>query len=99
MSQPSSFVEQVGVGASKAISILDTADIRISYAVVIVSGSVTYTVQHSLGNADFVNNTDNQDKTTTQDGNYVFPVQEVRVNVTAGTGTVRLHVIQLVVGV
>ena len=99
MSQPSSFVTQVGVGASDSISIMDTADIRISYAVIVVSGSVTYTVQHSLGNGDFVNNTDNQAQTTTQDGNYVFPVQEVRVNVTSGTGTVRLVVIQLVVGV
>lgn len=98
MSQPSSFVSQVNVGASKAISIIDTNDIRISYAVIVVSGSPTYTVQHSLGNDDFVNNTDNQDQTTTQDGNYVFPVQSVRVNVTAGTGEVRLHVIQLVVG-
>lgn len=99
MAIPSSFVTQVNVGASAAISIQDTSDIRISYAVIVVSGSPTYTVQHSLGNDDFVNNTDNQDQTTTQDGNYVFPVQSVRVNVTAGTGTVRLHVIQLVVGV
>ncbi len=99
MSLPSTFVTQVGVGASDAISIMDTADIRISYAVIIVSGSCTYTVQHSLGNQDFVNNTDNQNQTTTQDGNYVFPVQEVRVNVTAGTGTVRLVLIQQVIGV
>ena len=99
MSLPSTFVTQVGVGASKAISILDTSDIRISYAVIVVSGSVTYTVQHSLGNQDFVNNTDNQGQSTTQDGNYVFPVQEVRVNVTAGTGTVRLVLIQQVIGV
>ena len=99
MSLPSTFVTQVGVGASDAIQIQDTSDIRISYAVILVSGSVTYTVQHSLGNQDFVNNTDNQDQTTTQDGNYVFPVQEVRVNVTAGTGTVRLVLIQQIVGV
>lgn len=99
MALPSKFVQQVGVGASKGISIFDTSDIRISYAVVVVSGSVTYTVQHSLGNGDFVDNTDNQAQTTTRDGNYVFPVQEIRVNVTAGTGTVRLHVMQFVVGV
>ena len=99
MSLPSTFVTQVGVGASDAISIMDTADIRISYAVIVVSGAVTYTVQHSLGNQDFVNNTDNQNQSTTQDGNYVFPVQEVRVNVTAGTGTCRLVLIQQVIGV
>ena len=99
MALPSKFVTQVGVGASKAISIFDTADVRISYAVFIASGSVTYTVQHSLGNDDFVDNVDNQAQTTTRDGNYVFPVQKIRVNVTAGTGTVRLHVMQFVVGV
>ncbi len=99
MALPSKFVTQVGVGASAAISIFDTADVRISYAVFIAEGSVTYTVQHSLGNGDFVDNTDNVDQTITRDGNYVFPVQEIRVNVTAGTGTVRLHVMQFVVGV
>lgn len=99
MALPSKFVTQVGVGASKAINILDTADVRISYAVFIVSGSVTYTVQHSLGNDDFVDNTDNLAQTTTRDGNYVMPVQKIRVNVTGGTGTVRLHVMQFVVGV
>lgn len=99
MSQPSSFVEQDGVGASDAISIQDTSDIRISYGVIVVSGSPVYTVQHSLGNSDFINNTDVQSQSTTQDGNYVFPVQEVRVNVESGTGVVRLHVIQLIVGV
>tara|TARA_R110000772_G_scaffold22123_3_gene60100 strand:+ start:297 stop:596 length:300 start_codon:yes stop_codon:yes gene_type:complete len=98
MSQPSSFVTQVGIGMSEAISILDTNDVRISYGVFVVEGSATYTVQHSLGGDDFINNTDNQDMQTTQDGNYVFPVQQIRVHVTAGTGTVRLHVIQLVVG-
>lgn len=99
MALPSKFVTQVGIGASKAISIFDTSDIRISYAVFIVSGTVTYTVQHSLGNDDFVNNTDNEGQVTTRDGNYIFPVQKIRVNVTGGTGTVRLHVMQFVVGV
>ena len=99
MSQPSKFVTQVGVGTSEAISIQDTSDFRVSYAVIIQSGSCTFTVQHSLGSSDFMDNSDNADKTVNSDGNYVFPVQEIRVNVTAGTGTVRLHVIQLVVGV
>jgi len=90
------FVIQTGVGASEAIDIQDTNDIRISYVVVVV-GTVTYSVQHSIGGDAFLDNTDNAAQTITNDGNYVFPVQKVRVNVTAGTGTATLHVRQLVV--
>lgn len=92
----SKFVIQTGVGPSDAIDIQDTNDIRISY-VVIVSGTVTYSVQHSIGGDAFLDNTDNSGQTTTQDGNYVFPVQKIRVNVTSGAGTATLHVRQLVV--
>lgn len=89
------FVAQTGVGASAAISIFDTNEIRISYAVSVV-GTVTYTVQHSLDGITFFDNTDNAAKTTSADGNYVFPVRDVRVNVTAGSGTATIHVRQLV---
>lgn len=90
------FVIQTGVGASEAIDVQDTNDIRISY-VVVVSGTATYSVQHSIGGDAFLDNTDNANQTTTQDGNYIFPVQKIRVNQTAGAGTVTLHVRQLVV--
>ena len=90
------FVIQTGVGPSDAIDILDTSDIRISYQVN-VTGTVTYTVQHSVGGDVFIDNNDNANQTTSQDGNYIFPVQKVRVNVTAGTGTATLHIRQLVV--
>lgn len=96
MSIKTKFVAQTGVGASAAISIDDTNDLRISYAVA-VSGTVTYTVQHSLDGITYFDNTDNAAQTTAQDGNYVFPVRDVRVNVTAGSGTATLHVRQLVV--
>lgn len=89
------FVAQTGVGASAAIGIFDTNDIRISYGVS-VSGTVTYTVQHSLDGSTYFDNSDNSAQTTSQDGNYIFPVRDVRVNVTAGTGTATLHVRQLV---
>lgn len=89
------FVEQTGVGASDPISIFDTNTIAISYGVSVV-GTVTYTVQHSMNGIDYFDNTDNATQTTNQDGNYVFPVRDVRVNVTAGTGTATLHVRQLV---
>lgn len=89
------FVAQTGVGATAAVSIHDTNEIKISYAVA-VSGTVTYTVQHSLDGITYFDNSDNLAQTTAQDGNYVFPVRDVRVNVTAGTGTATLHVRQLV---
>lgn len=90
------FVAQTGVGPSEAIDVHDTSDIRISYVVIVV-GTVTYSVQHSVGGDAFLNNSDNEQQTITADGNYVFPVQKIRVNVTAGTGTATLHVRQLVV--
>jgi len=89
------FVTQTGVGASAAIDIHDTNDIRVSYAIAI-SATATYTVQHSLDGIVFFDNSDNAAQTTQQDGNYVFPVRSVRVNVTASTGSVTLHVRQLV---
>ena len=89
------FVTQVGTGASAAIGIADTNSIRVSYAVSL-SGSATYTVQHSLDGITFFDNSDNTAQTTPQDGNYIFPVRSVRVNVTAGAGTATLHVRQLV---
>ena len=95
MSIKSKFVAQTGVGASSSIAILDTNTIRISYGVV-VTGTVTYTVQHSLDDTTFFDNLDNAAQTTSKDGNYVFPVRNVRVNVTAGAGTATLHVRQLV---
>lgn len=90
------FVIQVGVGPSEAIDILDTNDIRVSYQINVV-GTVTYTMQHSVGGDVFIDNNDNAAKSISADGNYIFPVQKVRVNVTAGTGTATLHVRQLVV--
>ena len=92
----SKFTEQLVVGASKPIKIEDTTDIKISYAC-IVTGTVTYSVQHSLDGINFIDNTDVLNATTTRDGNYIFPVQSIRVNITAGAGSVKMHVRQLVV--
>jgi len=96
MSIQTKFVIQIGVGASEAIDVIDTNDVRISYAVS-VSGTVTYTVQHSLDGITFFDNTDNSAQTVSKDGNYIFPVRSIRINVTAGSGTATLHVRQLVI--
>ena len=96
MSIQTKFVTQAGTGASAAIDVIDTNDVRISYAVAL-SGTATYTVQHSLDGIAFFDNSDNLNQTTAQDGNYIFPVRSIRVNVTAGAGTATLHVRQLVI--
>jgi len=90
------FVGITGVGNSEAIDVHDTNTIRISYAVS-VSGTVNYTVQHSLDGINFFDNADNASQTTAKDGNYVFPVRSIRVKVNSGTGTTTLHVRQLVI--
>lgn len=63
---------------------------------VVVSGTVTYTVQHTFNNTDYFSHdaTDLVDATANQDGNYAFPVAGIRVDVTAGTGTVTITTIQ-----
>lgn len=96
MSILSKAVDQVGVGESEAIGIEDTNDIRISYACGI-TGTVNYTVQHSLDGVRYFDNSDNASKTVDADGNYVFPVRAVRVKVNSGSGTVQLYLRQLVV--
>lgn len=96
MSIKNKFVEQIGVGESDAIDLLDTNDIRVSYQVN-VTGTATYTVQHSVGGDIFIDNDDNTAQTVSRDGNYIFPVQKIRVAITSGAGSVTLHVRQLVV--
>lgn len=85
-----------GVGTTETIDIIDSNQIAISYQIN-VTGSITYTIEHSLDGINFIENTDNQNKTTNSDGNYVLPVRAVRLRTTAGTGTATLIVRQLVV--
>jgi hypothetical protein len=67
----------------------------------VVSGTVTYTIQHTFDDiydstvtptwfphATLVNLTANAD------GNYAFPVRAIRINNTAGTGTTTLTILQ-----
>lgn len=66
-----------------------------------VTGTVTYSVQHTFDdiynpaitpvwfNHAFVNGV-----TASMDGNYAFPISAMRLNVTAGTGTVVINILQ-----
>lgn len=72
---------------------------------VVVTGTPTYTVQHTFDNLSnydatasgfttWFNHPTIASQTINADGNYAFPVSGIRVNVTGGTGTATLTVIQ-----
>ncbi len=81
-------------------------DFKLSFGVTL-DATATYTVQHTLDDpADY---TDKADWTTNaiwfdhpnvaaetanKDGNYAYPIQGIRLNVNANTGTVTMKVIQ-----
>lgn len=68
----------------------------------VVSGTLTYKVQHTFDDvldptitATWFDHSTITGKTADQDGNYAFPVRAVRLNVTAWTsGSVSMTVIQ-----
>jgi archaellum component FlaF (FlaF/FlaG flagellin family) len=90
-------VAQTGTGQSDAVKILGHHNFKVGFGVV-VSGTVTYTVQHTFDGSNWFDHdaTDLVDAVANQDGNYAYPVAGIRVNVTAGTGSVTLTTIQAV---
>lgn len=71
---------------------------------VTVTGTSTYTVQYTFDNAlaegysaasgNWVDHPSLTAQTASKDSNIAYPVGGIRLNVTAGTGTVRLTIIQ-----
>lgn len=94
-------ITQVGVGASKPIP-LDTYQSHTDTGLAaVVTGTATYSVQHTLDNVldpnvtpTWFDHTTLTGQTATKDGFYDRPIAAVRINVTAGTGTVALTVLQ-----
>lgn len=89
------------VGSSAAIP-MDTyiSPFNVGFGVVI-TGTPTYTVQHTFDNVldDSVtpvwfSHPTVVDKLVSADGNYAFPVAAIKLVMTAGTGTAKLTVIQ-----
>jgi hypothetical protein len=76
---------------------------NVGMGAVVVSGTPTYTVQHSFdnplavgynpANATWFNHPSLAAQTANLDGNYAFPVAAIRLNVT-GTGVVNLTIAQ-----
>lgn len=68
---------------------------------VVVSGVVTYTVQHTFDNVFdpavtpvWFNHPVIAAQTSNQDGNYAFPVTAIRLTVSAGAGTATITLVQ-----
>lgn len=100
MAHPS-IVTQTGTGTSAWIPVDHTQNAFAIGFGCVVSGTVTYTVQHTFDNIQDASVTPTAfdhstvtAETTNQDGNYAFPIRGIRLNVTAGTGSVTLTVLQ-----
>ena len=94
-------VSQTGTGSSSTIPMnLDSTPFNVGFGVK-VTGTVTYTVQHSFdpvwansGVTTWYNHPTIASLSANADGNYAFPVSAIKVLVTAGSGTAELTVIQ-----
>lgn len=97
-------VTQTGVGNSNVIVVTPYISPFNVGLGVLVTGSATYTVQHTFDNplangfnastATWYNHAYLNAQTTNMDGNYSSPVQAVRVNVSVGTGSAKLTLLQ-----
>ena len=91
---------KTGTGSSNVLP-MDTyiSPFNVGFGVV-VTGTVTYSIQHTFDNVQTVaspvwfSHPTIAAKTDNQDGNYAFPVAAIKVLVTAGTGTATATVIQ-----
>jgi hypothetical protein len=96
-----SIVTQTGTGTSAWIPVDYTqANFGIGFGCV-VSGTVTYDVQHTFDNIQDISisptaftHSTVTGETANQDGNYAFPIRAIRLNVTAGSGSVTITVLQ-----
>ena len=86
-------IAHTGTGQSGSIKPFSRNPFNIGFGVV-VSGTVTYTVEHSFNGVDFFDHEFVVAQTSDADGNYAFPVSTIRINVTAGSGTATLTSIQ-----
>lgn len=66
-----------------------------------VTGTATYSIEHTFDDVNATGasptvftHSDVAAKTANTDGNYAFPISAMRLNITSGTGTVVVKVIQ-----
>jgi hypothetical protein len=98
-------VTVTNVGVSQPVPMdQNLTPFNVGLGAVITNGTPTYTVQHTFDNVfdsaynpatgNWFNQPDMTAQITNADGNYAFPVSAIRLNVTAGTGTVALRIMQ-----
>ena len=91
---------KTGTGSSNVIA-TDTyiSPFNVGFGVV-VTGSVNYTVQHTFDNPQtnpsptWFSHPTVAAATTSQDGNYAFPVAAIKILVNSGAGTATMTLIQ-----
>jgi hypothetical protein len=89
-------ITQTGTGATAWIPVnYRQSPFNIGFGAVIVSGTATYSVQHTFDDVFdpavtpvAFDNANATAQTTNKDSNYSFPVRAIRLNVTAGTSPV-----------
>jgi len=94
-------IAKTGVGSSGSyVTNTNTTPFNLGFGVV-VTGTVTYTVQHTFdetnapgGIVTWFPHPTIASKSDNQDGNYAFPVSAIKVLVTAGDGTATMTIIQ-----
>ena len=92
-------VSKTGTGSSSAL-VMNTniSPFNVGFGVV-VTGTVTYSIQHTfddpaVGFSTWYSHPTIAGKTDNQDGNYAFPVTGIKVLVTAGDGTATMNLLQ-----
>lgn len=92
-------VSKTGTGSSSAL-VMNTniSPFNVGFGVV-VTGTVTYSVQHTfddpaVGFTTWYSHPTIAAKTDNQDGNYAFPVTGIKVLVTAGSGSATMNLLQ-----
>lgn len=92
-------VSKTGTGSSDAL-VMNTNQTPFNVGFgVLVTGTVTYSVQHTfddpaVGFSTWFSHPTVAGETANADGNYAFPVTGIKLLVTAGTGTAELKLIQ-----
>ena len=92
-------VSKTGTGSSSALVMnTNVSPFNVGFGVV-VTGTVNYTVQHTfddpaVGFTTWFDHPSVASETTSQDGNYAFPVTGVKVLVNSGGGSVVMNLVQ-----
>ena len=86
-------VNKTAAGQSAVIGTVAASVFNVGFGAV-VSGTVSYTIQHTFNGVDFFDHEFVAAQVASQDGNYAFPVAGIRISIASGTGSVVLTTIQ-----